>query len=209
MLEFLKDLTAKEISLLTALFGGVMVLLNLGITIVVNYIFYLRKRVDERKYQSNYDFYQKLIIDNVTKFIHFPVQLHSEIDKVFSNFFKARGKDKRKVIEDGCDSIEIIYEEFKREVMPLIKCYSSEFHITFDSLVEDIYDETILVITELFSQEIGHSSPDYLKSKYAKSKEQFLVSLFDLLKKHRPSPTGRKRYNIQIDSPNHLPIIYL
>lgn len=208
MLEILRNLTAKEISLFSAGFGGAMVLLNLIITLVVNYFFYLRKKIDERKYQSDYDFYQKLIIDNITTFIHFPAELHSEIDKTFSTFSNTPPEMKRVVVEESCDRLDVIYEEFKREVMPLIKCYSLYFYAAFDLLVEQIYEEAIVSTTELFSQANGHS-PEYLKSKYAQAKETFLVSLFTLLKAYRPSPTGKKRYNTPNDCPTHLPIVNL
>jgi hypothetical protein len=169
-----------------------ILIINVAISLIINFHAFYKRRRNERNYQSDYDFYNKLVVDNISNLIG----ISHEIDIIFKESIKDCkrimtnkvdvGDNIRSTIEQGCNNIENKYDAFNRDILPIIKCYSNELCKEIIIIIDKFYDESTLVYTEIPSSALRPNWTDFTLNRFAPIKNEYIERLFQLIKEHKP-----------------------
>jgi hypothetical protein len=188
MSEFYQALTQKE-------FLGNFILLCLNLLVsfgtwIYNTRVVVRRRREEREYQSKLFLYQTLVIANVTRFIEAAENVQEEGSVLMNNCLK-RHQQKQKVrpdVEASCEELDKMDRDFNASVIASCLAYSRQLHSQLGAVWAKYYD----IATDLFSKlDVATYRQDlHLKvsSDLAKAKATFIRKMIAHVEDAHPAP---------------------
>lgn len=163
-----------------------LIFINVIVTVIINFFSFGRRRRNERNYQTNYDFYQKLVVDNITKLIGLTKSFGMLVNNLFEEVSGVSGKDDiRSIVEKACNDLDKEYDSFCSEILPVIKCYRPKFEEELSNSSEKLYDSTVIIITRI-TQSNNSTNQPILWAKFIQKKDSYLSDLFNLVEKYKP-----------------------
>lgn len=183
----LAQLLAPQSNYSFLILNTLILLSNLLFAVLLNVYLFKKRRKDDREYNNSYDFYQKLIIENISNYI-MPTKQFEKIINVEFNYiqqFSKEKKDHRPVIEWATNQIDRVYDAFTLDLMPIAKCYSDDFSNKLSEEFERLYDKVTIYATQA---SIGDNGSNRIKiiAKYSRRRDIFLTKMFSMIREYKP-----------------------
>jgi hypothetical protein len=165
-----------------------IVFLNFAVSYYINILAYNKRKKEERLYQSNFDLYKFLIVNNITQFIN-PYQAIQDILKIlvekrFSKDYTAEVF--RSNLEKQIDELYKIQDNFNTQNVYLFECYSVKMKDEFMLISEELFNSITSLFSKLSSIEGEKNSPNVFYNRFTSIKNKFINAIFALIKKYHP-----------------------
>jgi len=164
-----------------------VLVINVGLSLLINFVAYKKRRRNERLYQENQIFYKTLIVERINDHIAIANEYNNIISETYRYLklvnFKKDKPDYRSAIENASDAIDRASEKYINDYLILIRAYSIDFHTQLKREAEKLYDGVFFAIAGL-SQDPAKG--DEIKRKYSDRKKKYIEKFFVLVREFKP-----------------------
>lgn len=177
------DIDLKNFSIVMNL---CILIANFIVVFFLNFFVFYRRRKNERMFQSNYDFYQKLVINKIDELFQFFVGMETILKDASINCKEFSDDETRRYIENGCHKIDDIFESFKRETIPIIGFYSNDLLQIINREFDVFYNLSVACYADIPSLKVRQNWQELTLNKFASHKNDFLEKIFESIKENKP-----------------------
>jgi cbb3-type cytochrome oxidase subunit 3 len=175
---------------LTTLIAAAITLVIAICSFLMNYFLFHARKKEQRKYESEYEFYRVTVLSSINELSGFA----NEMKKCYVDLnIKIKGKtnvERREIVEQYSDLIEVKYNSILYGVLPPIKGYSETLETEIETIVERLFDAA----TDIFSKYAisnTNADKDYrCRTKLSEEMTSYIRSLFFQIRNYRPG-TGK------------------
>ena len=185
MFDVYHQCVTKTASSFYTYFNLAIVAINAIGSLFVHFFLFGKRRNNERYFQVESAIYNKMVIENIYLLNNFFSDTHANVlSKIScSQYMKLSADDKLQEIEELCDNIENIYEEFEAKITPVFMCYSEDLLTETIRLCDDFSSCCTSALTQTIQD--GYDS-DMLYHHLMDAKRGYLGAAFIKVKESKP-----------------------
>jgi hypothetical protein len=168
---------------LTTLIAAIITLLIATISFIANFVLYHKRRIEQRKYEAEYEFYKVTVLSSLKELSGF-----ANVMKININLLKIDLKDKpddrRIIVERYSNKIDTEYNDLLNNILPIVMGYSNELAKKIEKISEKLFDETTDIYSKYSTSDLND---DYrYRTKLNVEMTKYIKSLFGFIRDYRP-----------------------
>jgi len=172
--------------------GAFVSLLALLFNILLTYLntsWFNKRRINDRKYNLEFTFYELLVIKNSTLLVEFSSEIKKLLNSLVIEVKKAiqAQQSSRKVVEEYIDKLDSLRDKVQLNILPQIKGYSSKLGIEIENLTEDFYDHSTDIFSKFDRLRIPSDFEKRSGNDFSSVTARYIDFLFKRIKKHCPN----------------------
>jgi uncharacterized membrane protein YqgA involved in biofilm formation len=174
-----------------SLVATVALVTNIAVTVIsiwLNNIWFVKRKIDEREYDKECDFYKMCVLEKVGALIGYPCEIRKRFNELVTECHKVneRKEDVLPTVQNAQEWLDEKHREICHSTMPHVKGYANGLHDELSRIEETFYDNTTNVFSKLNRQEITHEFERTIGNHVVGEATKFVEDVFACIKKHSP-----------------------
>lgn len=157
--------------------------LNILITIA-NYVWFTRRRKNERQYQLDLTFYQLTVLNSLNGLVSFSSSIKRELSLLMAECRNAPEVNIRGIVEKRIEKVDKLNDDLSTS---LIKGYSNDLCNEIDKLKEKFYDKSTEIFSKFANIKVNSNFERKMERLFSDSITEYIETLFKNVKKYCPT----------------------